>query len=115
LSTLPGSILCETYPREAYNHLGILFLPNESKRNQEHRRRVLSNIAWDRGRTITLTPSAKAQVIDGFGPAKFGEDAFDAFVGLLGMIEVVENRRPECGSLHSREVTILEGWILGQS
>jgi hypothetical protein len=56
----------------------------------------------------------RLEAIDGFGPSKFGEDAFDAFVGLLAMIEVVENRRPNYGSLHSREVTVWEGWILGQ-
>jgi hypothetical protein len=31
----------------------------------------------------------------GFGPKKSGEDAFDALVGLLAMIEVVEGRRTE--------------------
>jgi hypothetical protein len=115
LSTSPGSVLCETYPREAYNHLEILFRANESKKNQEHRRRVLLNvIERAKERTVIFGPAAKAQVIDGFGPSKFGEDAFDTFVGLLSMIEVVENRRPECGSPHPREVTDWEGWILGQ-
>jgi hypothetical protein len=107
LSELRGSVLCETYPREAYAHLGILFRANESKKNQEHRRRVLSNIiVWAREKTITFAPTAEAQVLDGFGPSKFGEDAFDAFVGLLSMIDVVDGRRPERGEGVNRRANL---------
>jgi hypothetical protein len=75
----------------------------------------MANIGlWADERGITFTSSAKAQVINGFGLTKSGEDAFDAFVGLLAMIEVVESRRPERGSLPTEEVTVWEGWILGQ-
>jgi hypothetical protein len=115
LSRSNGCVICETYPREAYNHLGISFRTNESKKKQEHRKRVLTNISsWAEERAIAFTPTAKAQVIDGFGQSKSGEDAFDAFVGLLAMIEVIENRRPEQSTFAPREVTIWEGWILGQ-
>jgi hypothetical protein len=49
----------------------------------------------------------------GFGEQRSGEDAFDAFAGLLGMIEVVEGRRAE----HPADRDCAEkwkGWILGQ-
>jgi len=42
------------------------------------------------------------------------DDAFDAFVGLFGMIEVVQGKRP---AVEQREppVTTVEGWMLGRS
>jgi hypothetical protein len=93
LSSLSGCVICETYPREAYSHLEISFRSDESKRKQEHRQRATKHIpSWANERAIILSPPAKAQVIDGFGPKKSGEDAFDALVGLLAMIEVVEGR-----------------------
>jgi hypothetical protein len=115
LSELNPCVICETYPREAYSHLGISFRANESKRNQEHRQRRLSHLgSWTKDRTVTLTAPAEEKVIDGFGPTKSGEDAFDAFVGLLAMIEVVDDRRPERGLPPSGETAAWEGWILGQ-
>ncbi|CDZ67044.1 Hypothetical protein NGAL_HAMBI2605_53230 [Neorhizobium galegae bv. orientalis] len=50
---------------------------------------------------------------DGFRNGKDGEDRFDAAVGLLGMIDVVEGRRAE-GSPDADDVKTWEGWILGQ-
>ena len=52
-------------------------------------------------------------VVAGFGEDAAGEDRFDAFMGLLGMIEVVEGRRADSPSL-SLEIARWEGWILGQ-
>lgn len=116
LSELNACVICETYPREAYSHLGISFQANESKRNQEHRQRTLSNLgSWAKERAIAFTAPAKAQVIDGFGTTKCGEDAFDALVGLLAMIEVVEDRRPERGMTPAGLTAAWERWILGQS
>jgi len=53
------------------------------------------------------------QLEDGFGPSSSGEDAFDAMVGLLGMLEVVDLRRAEAPPL-TKEAQLWEGWILGQ-
>ncbi len=50
---------------------------------------------------------------DGFGPSGNGEDQFDAALGLLGMIEVVEGRRAAAPT--SIELNDCEGWILGQA
>ncbi|MBM7322380.1 hypothetical protein JS562_04460 [Agrobacterium sp. S2] len=49
----------------------------------------------------------------GFGNGKDGEDRFDATVGLLGMIDVVDGRRTE-GVPEADDVKTWEGWILGQ-
>lgn len=55
----------------------------------------------------------EATITDGFGLDKTGEDRFDAVVGLLGMIDVVERRRTE-GAPEEDDITTWEGWILGQ-
>jgi hypothetical protein len=52
-------------------------------------------------------------IADGFGPLKNGEDPFDAALGLLGMIRLVDGRRqaaPACV-----DSIACEGWILGQT
>jgi hypothetical protein len=113
LSTnLAGCVLCETYPREAYVHVSGIPLGG-SKRIQKDRRRVAVHIL-DRAekRGVTFTPEAREAVLTGFGPTKSGEDPFDSFVGLLGMIEVVEGRRDE--GTASTDAIGWEGWILGQ-
>jgi hypothetical protein len=53
------------------------------------------------------------EIEHGFGPRSEGEDAFDALLGLLGMIEVADRRRPEGPS--DRVGNSWEGWILGQA
>jgi hypothetical protein len=63
---------------------------------------------------VIFTAEARQQILDGFGPSKSGEDPFDATVGLLSMIEVVNGRRDE-GRASTDEVTAWEGWILGQA
>ena len=44
---------------------------------------------------ITFSEELIAQVEDGFGARADGEDAFDALIGALGMIEVTDGRRME--------------------
>jgi hypothetical protein len=115
LSKLPGCVLCETYPQEAYSHVGIRFRPGGSKRIQEDRRMAgvaMVNHAEKQG--VIFTAEARHCILDGFGLSKSGEDPFDATVGLLSMIEVVDGRRPE-GCASTDEVTAWEGWILGQA
>lgn len=110
-------VVAETYPAEFYGHLGIR-LP-ASKRQQAARLAVSSALrSWlerdgIRGRA-TFDPDAEDAVRAGFGERADGEDRFDAFVGLIGMLNIVLAARvagePEVGS-SEREV---EGWILGQ-
>jgi hypothetical protein len=42
------------------------------------------------------------------------DDAFDAVIGLLGMLEVVTGNRTTCDPAEE-ELIKLEGWIFGQS
>jgi hypothetical protein len=112
LAKTGGLVLAETYPAEAYGHVGVEFAAGESKRRQNDRAKVAVSIAsWARGNNITPTSELAALIGDGFGPKADGEDAFDAVMGLFGMIEVIDGRRPE-GPLHEDK---WEGWILGQS
>ena len=111
LSQFPGCVVCETYPREGYQHVGVAFRRGHSKRNQTHRRLAAEHLtAWAQSRGIILSSMAKAQLADGFGPKESG-----AFMGLLSMIEVASGRRPESPMPLPLQVTRWEGWILGQS
>ena len=107
-------VVCETYPAEAYGHVGVRFRPGGSKRRQEDRREATAGLGRrceEHG--IQLTSAMHISLNAGFGPRKDDEDPFDAAIGLLGMLEVVEGRRlaaPAGMPSHG-----WEGWILGQS
>lgn len=117
LSTLAargGLTICETYPAEAYSHFGIHFSGAGGKRNQAARHRAVQSVLPRCEATgIMLDSEMKALLAHGFGPSPSGEDAFDAFAGLLGMIEVADNRRPEAPAMIADQSW--EGWILGQA
>lgn len=107
-----GPALAETYPAEFYGHFG---LPGSgwSKRDQEGRRRMGAILsAWSSTHGVELASAVHEQVLDGFGKGADGEDAFDALVGALGMIRVIESGIDDCpADVAIRQV---EGWILGQ-
>jgi hypothetical protein len=107
--------IAETYPAESYRHAGINLHSGMSKRNQGHRRKALAGMSgWCSAKKIVLSKAVGEAVENGFGARKSGEDPFDAFAGLIAMIEVAEGRRqpsPDSNvSIQGRE-----GWILGQT
>jgi hypothetical protein len=105
-----GPVIAETYPAEAYGHVGIRV---RAKRSQAHRAtHAGSLLAWAGRRGVVFAPTIEHALRDGFGPRAEGEDAFDALIGLLGMIEVVAGERPE-GACPNPTVQAWEGWILG--
>jgi hypothetical protein len=106
----PGKIvIAETYPAECY---GWFFGPLKGKRRQEVRRAV-SVPLLERAQSIglELEPELVAAIQRGFPE---GDDAFDAVIGLFGMIEVVAGRR-RSGEPKEERIRQLEGWILGQT
>ncbi len=111
----PGrTVLAEVYPRAAYTWpLG--FPPGGwSKRRQADRRaRAGQARQWiaDSGLPITLEPAMLAALDEGFGPAPSGEDPFDATMGALQMIAVLDGLLPEAPAGHG---CATEGWILGR-
>ncbi|WP_453976649.1 hypothetical protein [Brevundimonas sp. Marseille-Q4549] len=114
LAAGPGLVIAETYPAEAYGHVGVRFAQAESKTNQSHRRSKADAIhQWADQHAVELAEPVHALINDGFGHGKSGEDQFDALMGLLGMIEVAERRRP--ASDPSAAVDPWEGWIIGQA
>jgi len=114
LSRNVGLVLAETYPAEAYRMVGARFLPGESKRRQDDRRgKADAVLGWARRHGVGFTDLAAAGLANGFGSTSSGEDQFDALMGLLKMIEVVEGRRPERTETHET-TAVWEGWILGR-
>lgn len=107
-------VVAETYPADACVQLGLR-TPGRgwSKRDAPDRRdqgrRLLQ---WAADKPIDLS-AVRETVEDGFGSAAAGEDPFDAWVGLLGMLAVVLGLQPE-GAPGDREARRVEGWILGR-
>jgi hypothetical protein len=115
LSEFGGCVLCETYPQEAYGHIGVKLQSSrrgEGKSTQVGRQRVSQSIAaWAQTHHARLDRSLETQIQEGFGESRIAEDQFDALIGLLSMIAVVNHtRRDGCPS----PVSQWEGWILGQ-
>lgn len=107
----PGRIvIAETYPAECYGW----FLPEplKGKGKLEVRRTVGSHLTkWAVSLDLTLEPALLGMIEKGFPE---GDDAFDAVVGLFGMIAVTMGRRQPVEPSGDR-IRKLEGWILGQS
>lgn len=111
LASGAGLVLAETYPAEAYGHVGVTFSQRESKTSQTDRAaKAGALLAWADRRAVRLSPSVEQMIQDGFGADRAGEDRFDALLGLLGMIEVAAGWRLEGSGSDSA----WEGWILGQ-
>jgi hypothetical protein len=111
---VPGVVLAETYPAEAYYMVNAAFLLGQSKRRQADRKSKSSAVlAWAERHAIDFSEAASFAVNDGFGSRSNGEDKFDAFMGLLKMIEVVDGRRAERTTPPDRGAA-WEGWILGR-
>lgn len=108
-----GVTLAETYPAEAYGHVGLRFTRTQSKRRQSDRRSHSQTIIdWAASREVSIEADALVEIEDGFGTDGAGEDRFDAMLGLMGMMEVVIGGRPEGPTPTSPEM-IWEGWIMG--
>ena len=106
-----GIVVVEAYPAETYGHLGLA--RNFGKSRREGRisqsRTILS---WCERNAVALQPELAASIADGFGSADTGEDSFDAFIGLLGLIEAA--CRPSLSvAQQDPAVRDIEGWIIG--
>lgn len=115
----PGFVvLAETYPAEFYHHLGIRFprvagqpsgkrMPAGRQANAP----ALFRMAGSLG--VELDPALEAAISDGFGADAYGDDRFDAVVGLFGVLNVLLGRRAS-GEPRGEPFLKVEGWILGQ-
>lgn len=110
-------VIVETYPAEFYSHLGVRFPGGKDggKRSQRARMDAAGQLVRAAERSSSeLSVDAARAIATGFGPRGNGEDDFDAMVGLLGMLKLLNNEAPvEAPTDHY--VRALEGWIIGQS
>lgn len=107
-------VIAETYPGEVYGQIGIPRAPVWSKRRQEGRRTVAGAlIKWLKTRPASFEHNLEDLIRDGFGPDSVAEDHFDALVGLMGMLDVIEGQLAP-GNPRCPEIQTWEGWILGQ-
>jgi hypothetical protein len=106
-------VVAETYPAEFYRHLG-LDLKGGKGEQTVRRCNAPPLLARANAAGIELDPVLRAQIEDGFGADRRGDDRFDAVIGLFGMLNVVLCRRP-AGDPDDDDVRRLEGWILGQA
>jgi hypothetical protein len=115
LLAMPQLVVAETYPAEFYGHLRIAL--RGSKRRQQVRQdesaAFASWLANNAGR-VEFTEGAQRVVESGFGGLSDGEDQFDAFVGLIGMLNIVIGRRSAGDPDPASAEASIEGWILGQ-
>lgn len=109
-------VVVETYPTEFYWHLGVVL--KTGKRDPNERRSQATAIEGWRSlptvrRHVEFSEEATSACLDGFGSREDGEDPFDAFIGLLGMLNVVLRRRAPGWPVDPNRRAV-EGWILGQ-
>jgi hypothetical protein len=110
----PGQLaMAEVYPAEALRHLGLKL--SGSKR-AEAPRRALAPALRDAMAALHVSPDAAlAEMIQaGFGPDAAGEDRFDSLIGLLGLIGVMDGKRPDFIPPDPL-IRAWEGWVLGQT
>lgn len=106
-----GITVLEAYPAETYGHLGLLRGFGKRRRvGRQSQAKVI--LCWCERQAIALEPGLVASINDGFGERQTGEDAFDAFIGLLGMIEAVCDPAL-CLAPQDPAVRDIEGWTLG--
>jgi hypothetical protein len=101
-----GVVVCETYPGEFYAHLGLPRKKTAAARREAAKALLLAaskiGIGLDSG------------VVDDVKSGFVNDDAYDAFVGLVGMLNVLEGFRTE-GDLSNGAVRRVEGWMLGRA
>lgn len=114
----PGvTVIAESYPRAAY--AWPLGFPRSgwSKRRQADRRvHAAAARRWitHSGIPIDISPGMDTALDTGFGPAASAEDPFDATMGAIQAIAMLEGAVPDMPEGLPEEVRDVEGWILGR-
>jgi mannose-6-phosphate isomerase-like protein (cupin superfamily) len=105
----PGRlVVAETYPTDIYGQLGISFAGRG--KHDEGARAALGEalVAWAGRLGLELEPELDQGLRHGFK----SDDAFDAVVGLFGMLNVVSKYRAP-GEPDDERIRGIEGWMLG--
>ena len=107
------AVIVEAYPADAYLQLGLRMGSRGTAKTSQVDRRGEAPRLLDRCRRNDIVPEQNlvAEIRDGFGPSRAGEDPFDATVGLIAMIDALR-RAPELPEDPS--VRRVEGWMFGR-
>ena len=108
---VPGAlVVAETYPAECYSWFSDTALG--SKGDPENRKKFGALLlAWAGSNNVIIDGGLHKEMRDGF--ATGGDDAFDAVVGLFGMLQVCVEQRLT-GEPRDESTSEIEGWILGR-
>jgi hypothetical protein len=108
---VPGAlVVAETYPAECYGWFSDK--PLGRKCDPENRKKFsVLLLDWCGINNVIIDDSLRKGLRDGFVTGE--DDAFDAVVGLFGMLRVCLRQRPS-GEPNERLIRDVEGWILGR-
>ncbi len=109
------AVIVEAYPADAYLQLGLRMGSRRTAKTRREDRRAEGPLLLERCRELGVRPERQlvAQIRDGFGSDRAGEDRFDATAGLLAMINALRlSAEPDlpddpCVRRH-------EGWVFGR-
>jgi hypothetical protein len=103
-------VVAETYPAECYGWFSDR--PLGGKGDPENRKKFSAFLLdWAVINNVIIKDGLRKEMRDGFLTGK--DDAFDAVVGLFGMLRVCLGQRPS-GEPNDRPIREVEGWILGR-
>jgi len=103
-------VIAETYPAECYGWFPDKLL--RSKSDIDSRREYGSALLkWAERDNVVVEQTLMNAIRQGFPVGK--DDAFDAVVGLFGMIQICTGKR-SMEEPTSKDVQKIEGWILGR-
>lgn len=107
------TVVAETYPGEAYGWFDLEVGSNKRRKSCQSDRANDADRLLRAGERLgaAFAPLARAQINCGF--AEGGDDAFDAMVGALALLSVIQGARADHAPKH-RNVRLMEGWILGR-
>lgn len=110
-SFVPGAlVVAETYPAECYGWFSDK--PLGSKRDPVNRKKFSALLlAWAGINNVIIDDGLWKEMRDGFATGK--DDAFDAVVGLFGMLQICLRLR-KSGEPDDKLIRDVEGWILGR-
>ena len=104
------TVLAETYPTQYHHNLLGESLIGKGK--PKTRKKFATHLLnWAEKHYLHLTPQLTQSIQEGFPQ---GDDAFDAVLGLFGMIELTETYNPTHHEPPTETIRNIEGWILGQ-
>ena len=112
-------VVAEVYPAEMYGHVGIEFPVINAKRTGKRSQVARAHngakmFGVGQRLNVVFDGASTAEIERGFGNGADGEDRFDALVGLLGMLLVLEGEVAE-GYPAEWQIRQIEGWLLGLS